>query len=235
MAMPPCLAIDTAGPYCSVALVGDNGPLAAMSERIERGHAERLMPMIDDVLGRSGAHYRDIELIGVTTGPGSFTGVRIGISAARGLALAIGIEAFGLGILDVMTEQAVGQAGAALPTIFVAVLPAVRDDIFVQASKALPGKTGERQILLSAARTKPDCARRWIDSQAGPVRLFGSGAAAIERDTLLLPAPASMLDHADVTLLADMVRRGSGTTPPRPLYLRAPDARAQTGKAVEHA
>lgn len=231
----PCLALDTAGPYCSVAVAGDDGPVAVASERIERGHAERLMPMIDDVLTRSAARYHDIDRIGVTTGPGSFTGVRIGISVARGLALALEVEAFGVGVLDVMTKQAIRLTGVSPPMILVAALPAVRGEIFLQASRVVTDSDAAPDTLWAAVRTDAEGARRWIDDQSGPIGLIGSGAPAIRRDHLMLPGPAPALDHADIALLADMVRRGSGASPPRPLYLRAPDARTQTGMAVEHA
>lgn len=230
-----CLAIDTAGPYCSAALFGDNGALASESERVGRGHAERLMPMIDGLLARSAAAYRDISRIGVTTGPGSFTGVRIGISTARGLALALDVEAFGIGVMDVMIEQASRLPGVAAATIFVAVLPAARSDIFVQAARMSEDRTGSPDILLPATKMSVEEALGWIDGRNGSICLFGSGAAAIGRDELLLCGPAAAADHADIGLLAEMARRGAGTSPPRPLYLRAPDARPQAGKAVERA
>ena len=99
------LAIDTAGPDCAVALArsGAGGAeiLVRASERIGRGHAERLMPMIEAALRRSASvDFADLDRIAVTTGPGSFTGVRVGIAAARGLALALDIPAVGVGSLD---------------------------------------------------------------------------------------------------------------------------------------
>src|SRR6266404_2143129 len=100
------LAIDTAGPDCAVALArsgADGGKiLVRTSERIGRGRAERLMPMIESALAEAGADFADLDRVAVTTGPGSFTGVRVGIAAARGLALALDIPAVGVRSLDAL-------------------------------------------------------------------------------------------------------------------------------------
>ncbi len=229
-----CLAIDTSGPYCSAALAGSDGILAAESERIERGHAERLMPMIDGIFASTGQAYGDLGRIGTTTGPGSFTGVRIGVATARGLALALDIEARGIGVLDVITEQGWREFGTQRETIIVAALPAARGDIFLQATTVGPDSAAAEIVLPAVKMTVVD-ARSWIERQDGAVRLIGSGASAIGRDHLTLQSSSTSADHADIGLLAEMICRGAGNSPPRPLYLRAPDARPQTGKAVEHA
>jgi len=229
-----CLAIDTAGPFCSAALVARSDPsrvLAAESEQIGRGHAERLMPMIDSVLARAGISYDDLSLIAVTTGPGSFTGVRIGISAARGLALALGLEARGIGVLDVLAEQAISELGA--EGTVVAALEAGRGDLFVQIMH--DGAAGT--VVLPAARLSAAEAVAEIGGLAGPVSLIGSGAPAL---TASPGAGAAWTiigetDHADIATLAAMAAAGAGFSPPRPLYLRAPDAKPQSGKAVAHA
>ena len=89
--------------------------------------------------------------------------------------------------------------------------------------------------LLPATRMTADDVRQWIGRQEGAVALTGFGATAIDRDDLLLSGSSATADHADIGVLAALALRGAGTSPPRPLYLRAPDARPQTGKAVEHA
>ena len=109
------LAIDTAGPDCGVALArlrgGDAEILVSASERIGRGHAERLMPMIEAALDAAQVTFAELTRIAVTTGPGSFTGVRIGIAAARGLALALDIPAVGVGSLEALAYPAVRAGG----------------------------------------------------------------------------------------------------------------------------
>src|SRR4051812_18694458 len=100
------LAIDTAGPDCAVALARFDADrieiLARGAESIGRGHAERLLPIIESVLSQAGCSFHDLDRVAVTVGPGSFTGVRVGIAAARGLALALNIPAVGVGTLDAL-------------------------------------------------------------------------------------------------------------------------------------
>ncbi|MEM1344885.1 MAG: tRNA (adenosine(37)-N6)-threonylcarbamoyltransferase complex dimerization subunit type 1 TsaB [Pseudomonadota bacterium] len=90
------LGIDTSAGQCAVALVDAEGVRARQIERMTRGHAERLFPLIEAALAEAGAHYHDITGIGVCTGPGSFTGIRAGVAAARGLGLGLGVAVHGL-------------------------------------------------------------------------------------------------------------------------------------------
>jgi len=226
-----CLAIDTAGPVCAAALAeSDAAPplLASESERIGRGHAERLMPMIGELLGEAGVAYPDIGLIAVTTGPGSFTGVRIGVSAARGLALALRIAARGISVLDVLCWQARGDGGGTVA----AALDAGHGDVFVQAVTGTPAET-----VLPAARMPLPQAVDALSGPDKPVTLIGSAAPAMmaaagNPDAWSL---AGTPDHADIALLTEMALAGAGASPPRPLYLRPPDAKPQAGKVVARA
>jgi tRNA threonylcarbamoyladenosine biosynthesis protein TsaB len=227
-----CLAIDTAGPVCAAALAESDAAspllLASESQRIGRGHAERLMPMIANVLERAGVGYSDLGLIAVTTGPGSFTGVRIGVSAARGLALALGIDARGLSVLDVLCEQARNGDGGTVA----ALLDAGHGDVFIQAVSGAPV-----EAVLPAARMPLSEAAAALAGRGEPISLIGSAAPALiaeagDPDGWSLSGTP---DHADIGLLAVMALAGAGALPPRPLYLRAPDAKPQTGKAVARA
>ena len=94
------LGFDTSGPWCGAALL--SGPNCVASDHVDmaRGQAEHLMPMLERVLSDGGADWADLDCIGVGIGPGNFTGVRISVSAARGLALGLGIPAVGVSILD---------------------------------------------------------------------------------------------------------------------------------------
>ena len=100
------LAIDTACSACSAALARDGVVVAARSEAMARGHAEALMPMVQAVMAEARIAWADLELVAVTNGPGSFTGLRTGLAAARGIALAQGIPVAG-----VTTLEAVAAAG----------------------------------------------------------------------------------------------------------------------------
>src|SRR5262245_65992584 len=92
------LAIDTALDACSAAVLDTDrgGILASESLPMTRGHAEAVMPLIARVMDGAGIEFRELDRIAVTIGPGSFTGLRVGISAARGIALAAGKPAIGL-------------------------------------------------------------------------------------------------------------------------------------------
>lgn len=98
------LGIDTTGPYCSAAIVDEACILAHQSENIGRGHAERLAPMVDDILGKAKLTPNQIDKISVCTGPGSFTGIRVALAFAKGFALPRNIPVIGINALDVTAQ-----------------------------------------------------------------------------------------------------------------------------------
>ncbi|MEM6594098.1 MAG: tRNA (adenosine(37)-N6)-threonylcarbamoyltransferase complex dimerization subunit type 1 TsaB [Pseudomonadota bacterium] len=109
------LAFDTSGPYCSIAILSGDALLATRHVEMVKGQAERLMPLIEDTLAQAGADFADLTRIGVGTGPGNFTGIRISVSAARGLALARGIPALGVTLFEALRLEAPPRALASLP------------------------------------------------------------------------------------------------------------------------
>ncbi len=109
------LAIDTCEGFCSAAVVKGRDMLACKSEELNRGHAERLLPMLDELLMEAGFDYASIDRLAVTTGPGTFTGLRVGLSVARGLALTRNIPCLGFSSLEVIASQGMGQAGDSQP------------------------------------------------------------------------------------------------------------------------
>ena len=123
------LGFDTSAAHCAAALLCGDRVLVSRAEAMTRGQAERLMPMLEDVLAESGKVWADLTRIGVGVGPGNFTGIRIGVSAARGLALALAIPAIG-----VTTFEAIGTL---CPAGHLPAVPAPRDHVYVeQASGA---------------------------------------------------------------------------------------------------
>jgi tRNA threonylcarbamoyladenosine biosynthesis protein TsaB len=219
------LAIDTAGPACAVAIVRDGEALARSSEVIGRGHAERLMPMIEEALSKAGIAFKDLERIAVTTGPGSFTGVRVGVATARGLSLALGIPAIGIGSLE---ARALPVARTARAGTVVAVLDARRGELYALARDL---GTGETVVESSADRAEALATK--LESAASPLFLIGAGA----------PILATSLSSRDVAIAAqpeypeilDVARLGAAATvlaPPVPLYLRGADAKPQADKAL---
>eukprot|EP01035_Chromulina_nebulosa_P055206 gene55206-75642_t len=124
------LAIDTAGVDCSAAVYDGQSRtlLSEVSETLGKGHAERLMAMIDEALAGAGLALEDVTRIVVTTGPGSFTGIRVGVAAARGLALALGVDCVGVSTLAVLAAT----VPADTPGPVAAAINAHRDEIYVQ-------------------------------------------------------------------------------------------------------
>ncbi|ARO14004.1 tRNA threonylcarbamoyladenosine biosynthesis protein TsaB [Ketogulonicigenium robustum] len=109
------LAIDTSAAHCAAALLSDDGTLTTRVETMAKGQAERLMPMIATLIAESGHEMADLRGIAVGTGPGNFTGIRIGVAAARGLALGLGVPAIGVSQFDVLAQGATLPATITLP------------------------------------------------------------------------------------------------------------------------
>ena len=100
MSDPLTLGFDTSAAHCAVALLSGDRVLVARAEEMGCGQAERLMPLLEEVLAEGGARWRDLDRLGVGIGPGNFTGIRISVAAARGLALSLGIPAIGISTLE---------------------------------------------------------------------------------------------------------------------------------------
>ncbi|RFZ88679.1 tRNA (adenosine(37)-N6)-threonylcarbamoyltransferase complex dimerization subunit type 1 TsaB [Shinella sp. WSJ-2] len=210
------LAIDTAGTGCSAALYDSNRDivLGAAGEDIGRGHAERLMEFVDGALAAAGLDLPAIDRIAVTIGPGSFTGIRVGVAAARGLALALGIPAVGVSTLSAL---AAGRNGPLLVAI-----DAKRDEVYWQAFAA------DGSEATSPAIATVEEARAIAQAHDGDIA--GSASA------LLREGAAVETDGVDIATVA---RIGTHLDPqkhlPKPLYLRGPDAKPQAGFAIRRA
>ena len=105
------LAFDTQGPLLSAVAAEGCAVVVERAEAAERGQADRILPLLEEVLALAGWGWRSVELLAVTVGPGSFTAIRTGIAAARALALALDRPAIGIGTLEAMAEAAVDLAG----------------------------------------------------------------------------------------------------------------------------
>lgn len=222
------LAIDTAGPDCAVAVARSDAAaatiLARARERIGRGHAERLMPMIEAALAEAGVGFNKLKRIAVTTGPGSFTGVRIGVAAARGLALALDIPAVGVGSLHALAFPLLRSDRYA--TVAVA-LDARRGELFGFIQN---GRSGEAVVEPSAFAAADFAAL--LESCASPLVLTGSSAVIIAENfgtSVEVAGTAESPDIADVALLG---LSSDAAAPPTPLYARDADAKPQFDKAL---
>ncbi len=117
------LAFDTASAHCAACLI-DGDTVVVRVDPMAKGQAEHLMPMLEQVLSENGLTWQDLDAIGVGTGPGNFTGIRISVSAARGLALGLGIPAVGVTHLEAQVHG--------LPRPVVAQVSAPREQVYVQ-------------------------------------------------------------------------------------------------------
>lgn len=216
------LAIDTALAACSAAVLDTEvlGVMASESLPMTRGHAEALMPLIAEVMRRADLAFEDIDRIVVTTGPGSFTGLRVGIAAARGIALAAGKSAVGVSTLSAYAAPHLADDDA---SPLIAAIDARHDHVYLQVF----GGAGR---ILIAPRLAPlsEAARAASET---PSRLVGSAAQAVA-DHLPKGAPAPLrLDARDAPDIVWIARMGAvlpeGQSPPKPQYLRAPDAQPQ--------
>ncbi len=223
------LAFDTAGPNCAVAVAraGGGGPrhiLARAEERIDRGHAEHLPPMVDAALAAAQAGYAEIDRIAVTTGPGSFTGVRVGVAYARGLALALDIPAVGVGSLDAL---AFPLARSGKGTV-VAVLDARRGEVYALVRDISTGAT----LVEAEALPVTDLALR-LSHARQPFILTGAGARLVVE--ALGEAEVEIAGDAeapDIAAVAALALKADASRAPLPLYARQADAKPQFDKMV---
>ncbi|GGE37522.1 tRNA (adenosine(37)-N6)-threonylcarbamoyltransferase complex dimerization subunit type 1 TsaB [Actibacterium pelagium] len=111
---PTVLAFDTSAAHCAAALLCGDDILASRHEEMGRGQAERLMPLLEEVLAEAGKTWADLDKIGVGIGPGNFTGIRISVSTARGLALGLKIPAVGISLFET-TRNLSNWAQTAVP------------------------------------------------------------------------------------------------------------------------
>jgi tRNA threonylcarbamoyladenosine biosynthesis protein TsaB len=219
--MVSVLAFDTAAAACSAAVLRDGELAARRFAAMARGQAEALMPMIAAVLDEAATPVEALDLIAVTVGPGAFTGLRIGLAAARGLALASGRPLIGVTSFAAVAAQV--PAGLARGRPLVVALDSKRRELYLQVFRdgAPQGK---------GALVAPEDAPGFVPR--GRLLLAGDAAPALAR--LLAGrhevehAPGlGLADAADVARLAAAEwQPGESPPPPRPLYLRAPDTTA---------
>jgi tRNA threonylcarbamoyladenosine biosynthesis protein TsaB len=211
------LAIDTALGACSAAILDGDTILAHRLSVMERGHAEALAPMVEDVMKEAAIPFASLERLAVTTGPGTFTGQRVGLAFMRGLRIALDRPLIGVTTLSVMARQAMAETGCSTG---VALHDARRDEVYLEV-------VGEREI--------PPCVLLFDDAVAlilkiaRPIVLAGTAARRAheaipdtELSTVLQP------DALWVARLAQIISPPAMT--PKPLYLRAPDAKLPVGK-----
>ncbi len=196
------LAIGTAHRACSLALIEAGQLVRHVHEDIGRGHAERLIPMISELVGADRPSHIVVEI-----GPGSFTGIRVGVAAARALGLAWRVPVSGMTSTALLAAQAFG-ANVAADRLAV-ILDGGRGEVFVQHFDRHAGADGDVVALPRA------------DVVLSADAAIGTGAGLIDLPPATVMLGNDVPNAASAALLAETDR----SLPPTPLYVRAPDAK----------
>ena len=217
------LAVDTALGACSAAVVTDGFVLAHEHRDMSRGHAEALAPMVEALMRAAGIDFAALDRIGVTTGPGTFTGQRVGLAFARALGLALKKPVVGTTTLDVMAEEALTKNPGTVWAV--AAADAKRGEIYLAA------RSSEGEILLVpelAALGRIGGKLAGLAERCGgsPV-LAGTAAEAVASllEAKGIRARDSLVRQPDAIFVAKLAAGLSIGPPPKPLYLREPDAK----------
>ncbi len=208
------LIVDTALGTCSAAVVEDGRLLGLRTELMTKGHQERLAGMARDAVADAGGGFGALDRIGVTVGPGSFTGLRVGLAFAQGLGAALSRPVVGVSTLNALAASV--EAGGLVAAVIDARRGQVyarlfRDGVALDAAEALPLDVAVERILEADVAPTLVGSGAVLLSETFPDR-FGEAVS----EPLAAPTPEAL---ARLTAAAD-----PATAVPRPLYLRAPDA-----------
>ncbi|MGE4371933.1 MAG: tRNA (adenosine(37)-N6)-threonylcarbamoyltransferase complex dimerization subunit type 1 TsaB [Xanthobacter sp.] len=216
------LALDTALAACSVAVLDTetDSIMAGDSLLMNRGHAEALIPLVEQVMSHAGIDFEDLGRIAVTVGPGSYTGLRVGLSAARGLGLTINRPVVGVTTLSALAAPFLAHDDS---MAVVSVIDARHDHVFLQMFGI-----GGRTLIAPRVTSLREAARAVA---VGPARLVGSGAQLLAEAWPSGERPPVSVDVAAAPDVAWIARLGAVANPAsaeaKPLYLRSPDAKPQ--------
>lgn len=211
------LAVDTALGACSCAIMDGARVLAHRFEVMERGHAERLAPMVQASMADSGLEFAQLKRLAVTTGPGTFTGQRVGLSFMRGLRVALKIPLTGVTTLEVMARAAMAQTGCSYGA---ALHDAKRNEVYIELLH------GDDTVIPARIAALEDAVAA-LTKSVGDAPLCLAGTAA-EATAALYPGTAILTDirQPDALWLARIARtKEPMAEAPAPLYLRPPDAK----------
>jgi tRNA threonylcarbamoyl adenosine modification protein YeaZ len=221
------LAIDTALEACSAAVLDTReGVLARESKPMTRGHAEALMPLVRRVVEQASVDFAALDRIAVTVGPGSFTGLRVGIAAARGIALAAGKPAVGITTLAAFAAP-LFAVDESLPVVVA--IDARHGHVYLQAYGP-----GGRTLVSPRLASLRDVLR--LCGASGAPRLVGTAAALVASEWPARERPPLFVDQRGAPDIDWIAQLGAAapepTEHPKPLYLRAPDAQRQHGAHI---
>lgn len=225
------LVLDTAQGLCTVALGREGRVVSSRSEPMTRGHQERLPVLVEAVLAQAGIPASALEVVAATRGPGSFTGLRVGLAFAQGLAAATGARSIGLSSLDALAVHA-HLAAPDSPSPIAAVMDARRGQVYlalwgpVDGSDQIDPALARAPMQAAGAMTIED-ATALLGASSPQARVIGSGAHLITPAS----ADAGPVEGPDPAALVHLTTIRAGQADPtglEPLYLRAPDATPPT-------
>ena len=206
------LAADTALGACSVALIEDGKTLAHKFVAMERGHAEALAPMVEDVMRDAGVAFSALEKLGVTTGPGTFTGQRVGLAFMRGLRVGLKIPLAGITTLCAMAHQAMAETGLESG---VAIHDARREEVYIECVG---------NLVIPPTLMRMDDALTFLRQYHRGFALAGTASEAVAEKFKF--AALSSVRQPDALFVAKLSQTmPTSDAPPEPLYLREPDAK----------
>lgn len=213
------LAVDTALGGCSVALLDGDRVIAHRFEAMDRGHAEALAPMVDDLMRNAGVAFTALDRLAVTTGPGTFTGQRVGLAFMRGLRLALKVPLTGITTLEAIAASAMNETKVSRAAV---IYDARRDEAYLLLKEG--DAVVQEPVILSFA----DAVAR-IRAFSG-CAVAGTGAAAA-MESLGADFVLSSVHQPDALWVARLAQSlPASDVAPGPLYLRAPDAKLPGGK-----
>lgn len=222
MTQPTILAFDTSGPHCAVAVMLGGRIVAERFETMQRGQAERLMPLIEETMDAVGIVYADLDAIGVGTGPGNFTGIRIGVAAARGLALGLDRPAVGISTFQSLADSVAADG------IIAAMVEGPRGQVYVQRFRAGQPLAAPETFAHDAPPAHPFAdhlvylgdpdAGKAMSMEMGEQRIPINAVPRTQRDGFEFIAPR--IAQSTAACLAV----GQDLPPPSPLYVRRADA-----------
>ena len=227
---PLILGIDSATSVCSAALVQGDKTLGAITKKMSRGQAEELLVMVDDILKKTNTAATDIDCVAVSVGPGSFTGLRIGLSAARGLALSISRPCIGVSTFEVALGAITGSADSFKNILrqkkLLIAIETRREDIYAQLfdenfSPLSNGAALHEDELVKIAGPYTEELAVAGDGAGRAIEMLknnGINATSINPD----------FEHS-ATAVCEIAKnkysKGVELSPPKPLYLRSPEAK----------
>ena len=224
------LAIDASGDACSVALWRQGAVVARRYREMARGHAEALMPMVLETMADGSETLRRLDAVAASVGPGAFTGIRIGLAAARGIGLAAAIPVVGVTTFDAVAEAVPNHERHG--RVLAVLLDTKRGDVFVQRFSASGGLIDPPSIQT------PELFVGGLTAE--PILLAGDGVALVRpylaaRDPdVRFSATLGPVDAANVAAVAARSIAADSARPATPFYLRAPAVRSRSAAGDSH-